>query len=302
MRKRIKAFTLVELLVVIGIIALLISILMPALTKARQAAMSVQCLSNLRQCAMGIRFYASDWRDEILISTTIQTGRSYSGQTGGHHTCWPRFYVQGRGLYDDPGSTQYIKSPQAVLCPAEFLYGQNVSDANRSNLSDAVAYGVYAPGYGELAPRKFNFVPSTKNPGGWTDAGVYVTYPPAIPSDPPTVLTALIYKGGLIRDPSRTILLADSIESYTNHNQVAEFKGSGTSFNNAAIHLIHSGRANVAFFDGHAESLLPRQLRYDTATAPDRFYLADPGPGYWDGAAVFQPPYQNIAYPAYPAP
>src|SRR4051794_20709927 len=100
-------FTLVELLVVIGIIAVLIGILMPALGKARKSANAVACMSNLRQLNIGMISYAD--ANKGFTMPFDETPGNYW-----HHRLAP--YVGDKRYAGDADAAEKIMS-RVMLCP-----------------------------------------------------------------------------------------------------------------------------------------------------------------------------------------
>src|SRR5688572_24381835 len=122
MRRR-RAFTLVELLVVIGIIAILIGLLLPALSRARESSRRTACLSNVRELANCLRLYAATFKDALPIGFIDQKAFSYLMNWNNTNGTKP----SQMGLIVIAG---IVKNPRTFFCPSEmqnedFMYQPN---------------------------------------------------------------------------------------------------------------------------------------------------------------------------------
>lgn len=141
MKQRTGAFTLIELLVVISIIALMISILLPALQGARDVAVQTACASKLHQAAIAVTNYAVD-HDGFLPSLKSDPNATYTGSID-------KLFENGqRGL--GRLVPHYVVDPTAFYCPRDevvlnqYQASQPMSNAVNSNSSYAYFGGMDA--------------------------------------------------------------------------------------------------------------------------------------------------------------
>src|SRR5262245_12492359 len=115
------AFTLIELLMVIGIIGILAALLLPVLARAKEKARAIVCLKNLKQDQLAWVLYADDNRDQIAPNRSVTSPTAFSWVQGylDYSASPQNTNVQ---LLIDPqyaAFAPYIRTPHLYRCPSD---------------------------------------------------------------------------------------------------------------------------------------------------------------------------------------
>ena len=236
-------FTLIELLVVIAIIAVLASLLLPALSRAKTVAYSVQCKSNLRQLAVALRFYLDDFH---AYPSSESSPQEYWQQSLQPYLRQPS-NTNGFG-FNVVAKFGLTNLAGVFTCPAP---------AKEHGLTDVRLYGVNFGGLGG------DF--STERGIG----GRWVWDPSAV------TLRVVPIPETAVKTPEDMIAFGDNFVVYRNHLMatglgVISRSASGSTYGAASVEeSIHSasrrhgGFANVVFCDGHVAGMKFAPLFFD---------------------------------------
>lgn len=220
--RRLGGFTLVELLVVIGIIAVLVALLMPSLNKARQAALAVQCSSNLRQVGTATHMYLSANRGLFLPPYRITEKSDY--------VIYPDVYQWLPALY-------LKENPGPFTCPSVPLHEGTTTFRYLSGKRDVrinFARNLFIPRKGTVIYNDADFTPPLSTGRGTVSA-----------ANMPAYYNPGMMKG--IKDSTQFILFVETRSTaILGHNSLR-----------TAFRFDHQGgkAMNVLFADGHVEAL-----------------------------------------------
>ncbi len=253
-----SGFTLVELLVVIGIIALLIAILLPALSKARAQSLQVACASNLRQMGIAMMLYTNEWK-------YLPGCQAFNGN--GPFAIWPtRLRNAMRSIPSSPGAAGSVSAggiEKAFWCPAnQEGFQWQLKYGSPGGAYAAAGESGYSYDTGELLLNVFN-VPFSYGYNDWGAVDKINGHAQGqMTVDEQLGLGGDVIPGGNIheirvarvRSGSEMIAIADNTtDGQWDYNldpwNATEFPGK-----------IHRNGSNVLFMDGHVDWYLQKDL------------------------------------------